>query len=823
MADKIINSFDVWITAQGLKSRTRLRSVDNISLEGVTRLRELILDLAIRGKLIAQDQKDEPAKVLLKRIATERERLLKEGKLRKLPPVNEVDDGEVTYELPNGWAWTRNSFLFALRKGKKPKLLSNEIIGLPYLDIAALDRNQIVQYTDDLTCPTASEDDILVVCDGSRSGLLLNGKLGVVGSTLAVIDTVPFLKEYLKVLFANAFNELNSTMKGAAIPHLDTNKLLNSIVALPPLAEQHRIVAKVDELMALCDELEKQETHHLKSHQLLVETLLGTLSQASNAAELQTAWSRLAQHFDDIFTTEDSIDQLKQTILQLAVIGKLVPQDPNDEPASELLKEIFTIKGKLINDRLIRKEKLDLKHQTLDDPNLPRGWKMAYMQDITSVITCGIASTPKYTKTGKIFLSAKNVKPYKFQPEEHSFVDEKTYKKIISNGAKPEKGDVLLTRVGAGIGDAAVVDQDIDFAYYVSLTLIKPIKPLINSMFLLHWINSPIGVNSALSNVYGKGVSQGNLNVNQVRKFELAIPPLKEQERIVSKIDHLFVFCDQLKERITEAQKVVNQMAEAVLDQVGASKTPEYNLRGGVLIIGSLFWQDDLDSTRKDGLRKKWRNERLDMSKATKVSVPIRYGRFSGSAKKGNQTYTMIFDRELPKERFGTGMVVPLKNNPHNWSELNFEVKKLSSAEGEGSEFIKWATEKNEAWCICAICFNPKADEQTKTDILKKWEHTLKENKDGHLYFAKAPNKFNLNIRGELEISWPTEAEGLDYLIATSTQPRNRAGVSKLTIQEIADHVSNRDYFKHNLDNEISTYQDNDILTALGVTEQQQP
>jgi hypothetical protein len=106
---------------------------------------------------------------------------------------------------------------------------------------------------------------------------------------------------------------------------------------LPPLAEQHRIVAKVDELMALCDRLEAEQADAGAAHARLVATLLGTLTQSADAAELAANWQRLAEHFDTLFTTESSLDALKQTILQLAVMGKLVPQDPNDEPASELL------------------------------------------------------------------------------------------------------------------------------------------------------------------------------------------------------------------------------------------------------------------------------------------------------------------------------------------------------------------------------------------------------------------------------------------------------------------------------------------------------
>jgi type I restriction enzyme S subunit len=124
------------------------------------------------------------------------------------------------------------------------------------------------------------------------------------------------------------------------LPRLGTDKAINAVVELTAIAEQSRIVNKVDELMSFCDQLEQQSLTSLDAHQQLVETLLATLTDSQNAEELAENWARISQHFDTLFTTEASIEALKQTILQLAVMGKLVPQDPDDEPASELLKRI---------------------------------------------------------------------------------------------------------------------------------------------------------------------------------------------------------------------------------------------------------------------------------------------------------------------------------------------------------------------------------------------------------------------------------------------------------------------------------------------------
>ncbi|HAN4974355.1 TPA: restriction endonuclease subunit S, partial [Escherichia coli] len=155
------------------------------------------------------------------------------------------------------------------------------------------------------------------------------------------------------------------------------------LLPLPPLSEQLKIVSRANELMSLCDQLEQQSLTSLDAHQQLVETLLGTLTDSQNAEELAENWTRISEHFDTLFTTEASVDALKQTILQLAVMGKLVPQDPNDEPASELLKRIAQEKAQLVKEGKIKKQKSLPPISDEEKPfELPEGWEWSYLSDI---------------------------------------------------------------------------------------------------------------------------------------------------------------------------------------------------------------------------------------------------------------------------------------------------------------------------------------------------------------------------------------------------------------------------------------------------------
>ena len=173
----------------------------------------------------------------------------------------------------------------------------------------------------------------------------------------------------------------------------------------------------------------------------------------------------------------------------------------------------------------------------------------------------------KYTETGRIFLSAQNVKPFRFMPEKHRFVSEKDYQGYVKS-RKPEKGDILLTRVGAGIGEAATIDQNLDFAIYVSLGLIRPVRGFVFSDYITLWLNSPDGKEKSSRNTYGKGVSQGNLNLSLIRNFLVPLPPLAEQRRIVAKVDQLMALVDQLETQLAASRATSKNLLEALVAEL---------------------------------------------------------------------------------------------------------------------------------------------------------------------------------------------------------------------------------------------------------------
>jgi len=354
MVNLITEHIDIWAAAQTQQTnggRGRGKNSNGQCLHGIKKLRELILDLAVRGKLVPQDPKDEPASVLLEKIAKEKAQLIKEAKIKRQKKLPEISEDEKPFNLPESWEWVRlgdvgnifngNSISAQIKKYKYTDIDG----GLPFIatkDVGyGWDR---LSYNNGVSIPlgepkfkVAHREAVLICSEGGSAGkkcgitdqdICFGNKL-FANELYGKIESDFILANYLSPTFFCDFSEKMTGIIGG----ISAAKFSQLLVPIPPLSEQHRIVAKVDELMTFCDQLEHQQTDSNASHKTLVETLLATITNTANQREFAKAWQRIANHFDTLFTTEHSIDQLKQTILQLAVMGKLVPQDPMDLPA----------------------------------------------------------------------------------------------------------------------------------------------------------------------------------------------------------------------------------------------------------------------------------------------------------------------------------------------------------------------------------------------------------------------------------------------------------------------------------------------------------
>ena len=260
----------------------------------------------------------------------------------------------------------------------------------------------------------------------------------------------------------------------------------------------------------------------------------------------------------------DLIKQMRQAFLREAMQGKLVKSTNTKETGQQLLTKIKAEKAKLIAEKKIKPGKLQ-ESEVLEGLHfeIPKHWVWCNLDDICRNITDGTHQTPIYTNEGIPFISAQHVKPFKFTPDNRKFVSYEAYLECIKN-KKPEIGDILITRVGA-IGEAAVINQEIDFAFYVSLGLIQPFINLVNSHYIELVINSPYGNAYSKGNVSSKGSSAGNFNLGRIRSFQIPLPPFHEQEQIVVKLEELMAFCEDLEQSIKESQGYNEMLLQQVL------------------------------------------------------------------------------------------------------------------------------------------------------------------------------------------------------------------------------------------------------------------
>ncbi|EAM8903016.1 restriction endonuclease subunit S [Salmonella enterica subsp. enterica] len=569
----IVDHIDTWTTALQTRSTAGRGSSGKIELYGIKKLRELILELAVRGKLVPQDPNDEPASELLKHIAAEKAELVKQGKIKKPKPLPEISEEEKPFELPAGWEWIKISEIGHDWGQKTPDE------DFTYIDVGSINKEYGI----------IEEPSILSAKDAPSRARKIVQKGTVIYSTvrpyllnIAIIESAFSPEPIASTAFAiihpytamNAnfiyyylrspvfINYVESCQTGVAYPAINDKQFFSGIIAVPPSSEQARITKKIKELMSLCDQLEQHSLTSLDAHQQLVETLLTTLTDSQNANELAENWARISEHFDTLFITEASIDALKQTILQLAVMGKLVPQDPNDEPASELLKRIAQEKAQLVKDGKIKKQKPLPPISDEEKPfELPEGWEWSRLDHVASKITDGDHKTPPRIAEGYKLLSAKNIRDGFLDYENCDYISESSYIKSRER-CLPEKGDLLIVSVGGTIGRSSLITGDSEFALVRSVAIIKPL--IIEPNFLKIAMDSQLL--QSMIHSHKRGGAQPCLYLGEISKFLFPVPPLKEQKRIVKTVDIFMGILETLTLAFQSAQQTQLHLADALTD-----------------------------------------------------------------------------------------------------------------------------------------------------------------------------------------------------------------------------------------------------------------
>ena len=547
-------------------------------------LKNSILQLAIQGRLVAQDANDEPAEVLYAKIQAEKQKLIKEGKIKKDKPLPPIADDEIPFEIPSTWKWVRLGDIFNIVMGQSPDGDSVSHVALngiefhqgksffseTYLlhsDVYTNSPTKIVENNTNILCVRAP---VGIVNITERKICIGRGLCGVVIYNQLVA---------LKLLFyflQSMENDFNKKSTGTTFKAITGDVVSQQLFPLPPLAEQKRIVAKIEELEPLVKQYDKAETE--------LSALNGSFPE-----------------------------QLKKSILQYAIQGKLVAQDANDESAEALYAKIQAEKQRLIKEGKIKKDK-PLPPITDDEIPfaIPSTWKWVRLGDIIFKLTDGTHSTPKYTNQGVPFISVKDLSSGYINFSNTKFISEEEHK-ILSARCNPEKGDLLLTKVGT-TGIPVIVDTDREFSLFVSVALVKLSKSNINLDFLKLLILSPLVQEQVAENT--KGVGNKNWVIKDIANTFFPLPPLAEQKRIVSKVNDLMQYCEELGhpekrknvEPITIGWLIDKGFAScqqngytdvnAILDELGIAVMQDRNLKKGRIEYNNdkfQIWVNDLN------------------------------------------------------------------------------------------------------------------------------------------------------------------------------------------------------------------------------------
>lgn len=454
----------------------------------------------MRGKLVPQDPNDEPASVLLEKIKAEKAELIKEKKIKKTKPLPPITDNEKPFDIPDSWEWVRFNDIGIMKNGKTPKktdVKSNA--RYPYFKVKDMNINSLYMKIVENYVDEKYESQIFpkntIIYPKNGGAVLTNKKRILIQDSLVDLNTggiIPYENINFKFLFYmfQSF-DIKKYVKGSAVPTINAKKLRETVVPLPPLSEQSRIAAKIAQLFAL---LRKVET------------------STRQYAKLQTL--------------------LKSKVLDLAMRGKLVKQDQNDEPASVLLEKIKAEKQELIKEKKIKKTK-PLPPITDDEKPfaIPDSWEWVRLGDVLDVRD-GTHGTPKYVSDGVPLVTAKNLRNGKIDFSNIKYISESDAKKI-NERSQVNENDVLFAMIGT-IGNPVLVNTDRIFSIK-NVALLKA-NTLINMRFVYMYILT-------IQDLLLKNASGGNqkfLSLRKINKLPFSLPPLPEQVKIIKMVNSLF-------------------------------------------------------------------------------------------------------------------------------------------------------------------------------------------------------------------------------------------------------------------------------------------
>lgn len=564
-----------------MNSEQLLKHFDRISEapDAIPRLRGFILDLAVRGKLVEQDPKDESASELYGRILAEKATFKKTRELRRDKSISGINSDEVPFPAPTAWKWVRIREVTSDRGQKIPDR------DFTYIDVTAIDKEVgCVSGAKVVSCSNAPSRARKVVATGDVlyscvRPYLLNiaiierdiSPAPIASTAFAVLNGFGLvLSKYLWITLRSPYMVacVESKMRGQAYPAINDSDFGCLPIPLPPLNEQHRIVITVDELMALCDRLEAVQQKREKQRNTLVAASLHCLNNGTDLDEFRNGARFYLNHISNLTKGMEHIRSLRKTVLSLAVRGRIVPQYASDEPANELLERIQTLKARLTDEGTLRKEKpLPAIAQDRLPFHVPASWTWARIGSCSLLTEYGTSVKSESSddgvpvvkmgdiQDGEVLLGKKKTVPRKIDDLPQLFL---------------KRFDILYNRTNSSdlVGKTGIYRGD-DDAYTFASYLIRIRFPddLIDPLYANLAMNAPYFRETQIIPQLQQQCGQANVNGSKLRNMIIPVPPLAEQHRIVAKVEALMAICSKLEAQEDTVRSESRRLLEAVLRQ----------------------------------------------------------------------------------------------------------------------------------------------------------------------------------------------------------------------------------------------------------------
>lgn len=535
----------------------------------VAKMRELVLELAVQGKLVPQDSKDEPAAFLVRRAADLRQKFVKAKIVRDETAdftFMENDCGE----LPLGWAMAPLGIYTAVIMGQSPpsSVYNKEGLGLPFYQGKAQFGKSYPVARDWCTEPTkvGEPEDVVISVRAPVGPTNMLQEKSCIGRGLAALRGLGGDQKYLLHALRAFEKSIASLGVGSTFTAISKSDLDEFILPVPPLAEQKRIVAKVDELMALCDRLDEQKQERETRHAALARASLTRFADAPTPANLHLL-------FHPSYTIPPA--DLRKSILSLAVQGKLVPQDPNDELASELLSSLGRDVASAVRAKRMRNPKSIAEYENELPFELPYGWEWSQLGRLTAAEDNAMCDGPFGSKLktehyiptqGYAVIRLGNIGVGQFIWGKEGHISREHFESLANN--QTAAGDLIVAGLANPLVRCCEVPPELGPAVNKADCFRVRLNKRMDRSYIRHYLNSPIA--KAFAAEENHGMTRERINLSNAKSMPVPIPPLAEQRRIVAKVDQLMALVDKLETQLAASRTTAGKLMEALVTELTA-------------------------------------------------------------------------------------------------------------------------------------------------------------------------------------------------------------------------------------------------------------